>query len=69
VAENLSNLFIQRLIMAKKGRTLIELRSSESKHWRNTTKNPKTTTGKIKKKMYDPTLQKHVMYEEGKIRK
>lgn len=55
--------------MAKKGRVTVELRSTESDHWYTTTKNPKTTTGKIKMKKFDPKARKHVMYEEGKVRK
>jgi large subunit ribosomal protein L33 len=55
--------------MAKKGRITVELRSTESDHWYNTTKNPKTTTTKIKMRKFDPKLRKHVMYEEGKVRK
>lgn len=55
--------------MAKKGRITVELRSTESDHWYTTTKNPKTTTNKLKFKKFDPKVRKHVMYEEGKVRK
>ncbi len=55
--------------MAKKGRVTVELRSTESDHWYTTNKNPKTTTGKLKKRKYDPKVRKHVIYEEGKVRK
>ena len=53
--------------MAKKAaREVIRLKSSESKHSYWTTKNKKTTTEKIEKKKYDPTLRKHVLYKEAK---
>ncbi|MCD6047862.1 MAG: ribosomal protein [Gammaproteobacteria bacterium] len=55
--------------MAKKGRQIVELRSTESDHWYMTTKNPKKTTGKLKIKKFDPKVRKHVMYEEGKVKK
>ena len=54
--------------MAKKGRIKVELRSTESDHWYTTTKNPKAGT-KLKLKKFDPKKRKHVLYEEGKIRK
>jgi large subunit ribosomal protein L33 len=55
--------------MAKKGRITVELRSTESDHWYTTTKNPKTMTTKMKMKKFDPKVRKHVLYEEGKVRK
>lgn len=33
-----------------------------------TTKNPRTTTEKLKFKRYDPVVRKHVMFEEKKIK-
>jgi ribosomal protein L33 len=30
------------------------------------TKNKKTSTGRLEKKMYDPNLRKHVLYKESK---
>jgi large subunit ribosomal protein L33 len=55
--------------MAKKGRQTVELRSTESDHWYTTTKNPKTTTGKLEFSKFDPKLRRHVIYKEGKVRK
>lgn len=55
--------------MAKKGRITVELRSTESDHWYTTTKNPKTTTGKLEKRKFDPKARKHAVYKEGKVRK
>ncbi len=54
--------------MAKNARNKVELRSSESPHFRTTTV-AKNATKKIEKSMYDPIVRKHVMYKEGKIRK
>ena len=33
-----------------------------------TTKNKRTTTGKLSFKKYDPKVRKHVVFEEGKIK-
>ena len=55
--------------MAKKGRITVELRSTVSTHWYNTTKNPKTMTTKMKVKKFDPIARVHALYEEGKVRK
>jgi large subunit ribosomal protein L33 len=55
--------------MAKKGRVIIELRSTESSHCYTTTKNPKTTTGKLEMQKFDPKVRRHVLYKEGKVRK
>lgn len=53
--------------MASK-RDIIKMKSSESSHFYTTTKNKRTHPSKIEKKMYDPTLRKHVIYKETKIK-
>ncbi len=37
-------------------------------HYYTTTKNKRTTTGKIEMKKYDPVARKHVIYKEAKIK-
>lgn len=56
--------------MAKKktGVITIKLVSSESKHFYTTKKNSRNTPSKMEIKKYDPTLRKHVIYKEGKIK-
>ena len=49
-------------------REKIKLQSSETTHSYTTTKNKKTTTGKLEFKKYDPFVRKHVLYREGKIK-
>jgi large subunit ribosomal protein L33 len=54
--------------MAKsKAREKVKLKS-ESGHYYTTTKNKKTTTGKLQFMKYDPILRKHVLYVEAKIK-
>ena len=36
-------------------------------HFYTTRKNPRTTTGKLERKKYDPVVKKHVVYKESKI--
>ncbi|MBE7181599.1 MAG: 50S ribosomal protein L33 [Terriglobus roseus] len=49
-------------------RTLIKLVSSAGTgHFYTTSKNPKTSTGKLEMKKYDPVVRKHVSYREAKI--
>jgi len=36
-------------------------------HFYSTTKNPRSTTGKLEIKKYDPKIRKHVLYKEGKL--
>lgn len=52
--------------MASKSRETIKLKSSESTSVYWTTKNKKTTTGRIELKKYDPILRKHVTFKEAK---
>ena len=56
--------------MAKKGgREKIRLNSSAGTgHFYTTTKNRRTTPGKMEMMKYDPGVRKHVLYEEGKIK-
>jgi len=55
--------------MAKNSRIKIKLIStSGSKHYYTTTKNKKTSSKKIELKKYDPTIQKHILYKEAKIK-
>ncbi|MCX7112612.1 MAG: 50S ribosomal protein L33 [Candidatus Methylumidiphilus sp.] len=50
-------------------RDKIKLNSSAGTgHFYTTTKNKRTTPGKLEMKKYDPVVRKHVMYKEGKIK-
>jgi large subunit ribosomal protein L33 len=42
--------------------------SAGTGHFYTTTKNKKTTPGKLEMKTYDPGVRKHVTYKEGKIK-
>lgn len=42
--------------------------SAKTGHFYTTTKNKKTTPGKLEMKKYDPVVRKHVIYKEGKIK-
>jgi len=44
------------------------LSSAGTGHFYTTTKNKKTTTGKLSFKKYDPVVRKHVLYKEAKIK-
>lgn len=46
----------------------VKMQSTESAHFYTTRKNPRNTTVKLELKKYDPTLRRHVMYKEGKIK-
>lgn len=52
--------------MASKSREIVKLKSPESKAVYWTTKNKKTTTGRLELKKYDPVLRKHVVFKEAK---
>ena len=55
--------------MAKAGRELIKLESSEgTDYFYVTTKNRRTMTNKLELKKYDPKLRKHVLFVEKKIK-
>lgn len=48
-------------------RTIIKLVSTAGTgHFYTTTKNAKSSTGKLELKKYDPKLRKHVLYREAK---
>jgi large subunit ribosomal protein L33 len=50
-------------------REKIKLESSAGTgHFYTTTKNKKTTPGKLEMKKYDPVARKHVDYKETKLR-
>ena len=50
-------------------RDKIKLESSAGTgHYYTTTKNKRTTPGKLELKKYDPVVRKHVIYKESKIK-
>ncbi|MBI3523496.1 MAG: 50S ribosomal protein L33 [Betaproteobacteria bacterium] len=55
--------------MAKGAREKIKLESSAgSGHFYTTTKNKRTKPEKMEIMKYDPTVRKHVMYKEAKLK-
>ena len=55
--------------MAKAGREKIRLNSSAGTgHFYTTTKNKKTSTGKMEISKFDPVARKHVVYKETKLK-
>ena len=42
--------------------------SAGTGHYYTTTKNKRTSPEKLEMKKFDPTLRKHVMYKEAKIK-
>jgi large subunit ribosomal protein L33 len=55
--------------MAKSGRELIKLESSAGTgYFYVTSKNRRTATNKLEKKMYDPRVRKHVLFTEKKLK-
>ena len=42
--------------------------SAETGYYYTTKKNPKTATGKIELKKYDPVARKHVVFKEAKMK-
>jgi large subunit ribosomal protein L33 len=55
--------------MAKGGREKIKLESTAGTgHFYTTTKNKKTTTGKLEFMKFDPKARKHVKYKETKLK-
>lgn len=42
--------------------------SAGTGNYYTTTKNKRTTTGKLEFKKYDRVIRKHVLYKEGKIK-
>lgn len=55
--------------MAKGAREKIKLESTAGTgHFYTTTKNKRTTTGKLEFNKYDPVVRKHVVYKETKLK-
>jgi large subunit ribosomal protein L33 len=55
--------------MAKAGRELIKLESTEGTgYFYVTDKNRRTMTEKLKLRKYDPIIRKHCLFEEKKIK-
>ena len=55
--------------MAKGAREKIKLESTAGTgHFYTTTKNKRTTTGKLEFNKYDPVARKHVDYKETKLK-
>ena len=55
--------------MAKGGREKIKLESSAGTgHFYTTSKNKKTTPGKLEFSKFDPKARKHVLYKEIKLK-
>jgi large subunit ribosomal protein L33 len=55
--------------MAKSKREKIKLESSAGTgHFYTTTKNKKTTPGKLEMNKYDPVVRRHVVYKEKKLK-
>lgn len=52
--------------MASKNREIIKLKSTESQETYWTTKNKKTTTGRLELKKFDKRLRRHVIFKEAK---
>lgn len=52
--------------MAKGAREKIKLKSSESDECYWTTKNKRTSTGRLELKKFDKKLRKHVAFKEAK---
>ena len=50
-------------------RTKIRMQSSESAHFNTRHKNTRLHPEKMKLNMFDPTVRKHVVYNEKKIKK
>ena len=55
--------------MAKGAREKIKLESTAGTgHFYTTTKNKKTSTGKMEISKFDPVARKHVVYKENKLK-
>lgn len=52
--------------MASKSREIIKMKSTESSDIIWTTKNRKTTTGRMELRKYDRKLRRHVIFKEAK---
>jgi large subunit ribosomal protein L33 len=49
-------------------RVNVKMRSTASHHFYTTTKNKRNTPDKMKRKKFDPIVNKHVEYVEDKIK-
>ncbi len=49
-------------------REKVKMQSTQSAYYKTTTKNKRKSPDKLKKKMFDPIVRKHVEFEEGKIK-
>jgi len=49
-------------------RVKVKMRSSISHHFYTTTKNKRNTPDKLKRKKFDPVMNKHAEYVEDKIK-
>lgn len=55
--------------MAKSKTTLIKLQSTaDTGYFYVRKKNPRTSTGKLELKKYDPRVRKHVIFKETKMK-
>ncbi len=53
--------------MAKSGnRNIVKLKSTQSAFCYTTTKNKRSTPGKLEFRKYDPIVRKHVLFRESK---
>ncbi len=52
--------------MAKTGREIIKLKSTESKETYWTVKNKKNSADRLERKKYDKKLRRHVIFKEAK---
>ena len=52
--------------MAKGARETIKLKSTESTECYSTSKNKRTSTGRLELKKYDKKLKRHVIFKEAK---
>lgn len=51
------------------GKTIkIKLQSTESPYFTTSTKNPQNRSEKLQLNKYDPTLRKHVLFKEAKVK-
>lgn len=60
---------LREFIMAKGKREKIKLESTAGTgYFYTTTKNKRTSTGKMEIKKYDPKIRKHVIFKETKLK-
>lgn len=54
--------------MAKKDTILVRMKSTVSGYFKVKKRNPKKQPEKLARKMYDPTVRKHVDFKEEKLK-